>query len=158
MSRAAFDSLLSRAGVLAGIRDLVADEDGFCLVQVDGRLMLTLEYSQDADAVILGAVCGRLPEPAPASLLSEILEANYYWIGSGGGTLAINSPAGTLDLQFRESIERMEPERLKDLLGAMVINAERWQRRLDDFAAAPSAQNDMTSSAKAQLPPAGVRV
>ncbi len=158
MSRTVFDSLLSRVGVLTGIHDLVADEEGFCLIQVDGCLNLTLEYREDTDAIILGAVCGRLPDPAPASLLSEILEANYYWIGSGGGTLAVNANTGTLGLQFRESIERMEPERLKDLLEALVINAEHWTKRLDEFVNRQLDPSDAGAGSSAPQIPFGVRV
>ncbi|MDQ5908201.1 MAG: hypothetical protein QG599_292 [Pseudomonadota bacterium] len=139
MSRTHFDSLLSRVGELIGVYDLAADSDGYCLVRIDDQLDLSIEFSEDADSAILSAACGVLPELPSPGLLAEILGANYYWIGSGGGTLALHGHSHTLYLQFREPLAHLDAARLKDLLEALVINAEAWSRKLHDAADAPAS-------------------
>lgn len=131
MPKNSLDTLLDQVAKLTGIPDLATDEEGFCLIQIDEQLDLSIEYHEDFGAVVLSITCGKLPQEPSIALLQEILEANYYWMGSGGGTLAINGIRRTLDLQFREPLDHLDAGHLKDLMEAMVINAEVWQQKLN---------------------------
>lgn len=152
MSKSVFDSLLAQLGALTGISDLFADEDGYCLVQVDGYLDVSIEYDEERNLVTISAALGRLPEPLSTSLLAELLQANYYWVGTGGGSLALNGLNKSLHLQFRESLERMDGERLNSLLEAIVINAELWYRRLQQATA--TSTPGQTADSNGQATPA----
>ena len=139
MSKDYLNSLLSRVGELIGMHNLTADDDGYCLLRIDDQLDLSIEFDEDTESAILSATCGVLPEPPSPALLAEIIMANYYWIGSGGGTLALNGRNRTLYLQFREPMAQLDAPRLKDLLEALVMNAETWGRKLREAATAPAS-------------------
>lgn len=71
------------------------------------------------------------------AVLRELLNANFYWTGSGGGTLSRNGHTGTVYLQVREPMSLVDLGRLKDLLHAIVMNAEFWRTRLATLTANP---------------------
>ena len=134
MSVKSLQALLSRLGEAYGIPALQMDDDGYCLVRVDDRIDLAIEFHEDSQSLQLSARCGTLPEENRAGILQELLDANFLWSGTGGAMLATNSREGALYLQYREPIARLDQQRLADLLHAIVANAEAWHGRLAELA------------------------
>lgn len=139
MARAHFDTLLSRVGQAIGVANMEADADGYCLLRVDDRLELTIEFDEDTQSVILSAACGQLPETASSQVLMELLAANFYWSGAGGATLSLHTHTHTLYLQYREPLDHLDAPRLQDLLHALVLNSEAWNERLHTLVNTPAA-------------------
>ena len=139
MSRQNLDALLSRLAQSAGFPDLHLDSDGRCLVRIDGKIDLAIEFDDDSDSLVLSARCGTLPRENRERVLQALLDANYHWTGSGGATLATNSREGAVYLQFREPMLHLDAPRLQDLLHAVIVNAEYWGARLEKLASAPSS-------------------
>jgi|SRR5690554_2369654 len=129
MSDSDFQALLRRLGEAIGVASLEADDDNYCLLTVDDEREISIEFDAERDALILSIGCGTLRQPASVETLTELLAANYHWIGSGGGTLSLYGQ-GEVALQISVPVAQLEVEQLKDLLEALVHNAEFWCERL----------------------------
>jgi hypothetical protein len=141
MSKQGVQALIARLSEAFGIPALEMDDEGYCLVRIDDKLDLSIEFDEDSQSVLLSVRCGLLPEANRAAILQELLDANFYWTGSGGATLATNSREGAVYLQYREPAASLEQQRLADLIQAIVSNAEMWNERLVELAvAAPGVE------------------
>lgn len=138
MSKQNLQTLLQRIGQTVGIPDLALDGDNYCQLRIDGTLDLSIEFIEDGELAVFSARCGTLGEHNRAAALQQIADANFYWVGTGGGTLSSNSREGAVYLQFREPTTQMDQTRLEHLLQALVHNAERWGARLAALGAAPA--------------------
>lgn len=138
MSKQNLQTLLQRIGQMAGIPDLALDDGGYCQLRLDGKLDISIEFLEDGEQAVFTARCGAFGDHNRAGMLQQIADANFYWVGSGGGTLSTNSREGMVYLQFREPTAQMDQARLEKLLQALVMNAERWAARLADPAPASS--------------------
>jgi len=139
MSRDNLEGLLRGLATSAGFPDLGLDADGRCLVRIDGRIDLAIEFDDDSQSLVLTARCGPLPQSNREHVLQALLDANFYGAGSGGATLSTNSREGAVYMQFREPTLHLDQPRLQDLLQAAVVNAEFWGARLQKLAAGPAA-------------------
>jgi hypothetical protein len=137
MSKQNLQTLLQRIGQTVGIPDLALDGDGYCQLRIDGTLDIAIEFIEDGELAVFTARCGAIGERNRAAVLQQIADANFYWVGAGGGTLSTNSREGMVYLQFREPTAQMDLARLQDLLQALANNAERWGVRLAALDAAP---------------------
>jgi hypothetical protein len=153
MSRQNLDTQLQRVAQSANLPDLRLDSDGHCQVRIDGAIDLMIEFDADSESLLLTARCGPIPAAGREAVLLALLDANYYGAGSGGATLATNSSAGDVYLQFRESTSQLDQARLEALLKAVILNAEFWAARLPKVAAGTTA----ASTAAGGIPPAFLR-
>ena len=124
-----------RLGEELGVEQFSFDDDGYCLLRIDDAIDLAIELDEDTQSVFLTADCGDLPTANREKVLQELLDANFYWAGSGGASFATNSQAGTVCLQAREPAAHLDLDRLRHLLLAMISNAEVWRKRLEEIAA-----------------------
>lgn len=131
MSKENLRSLLERLGQEVGAANLELDAEGYCLVRIDDRIDLSIEIDEDSDSVILTAGCGDFPQEPSAALLLEMLDANFYWAGSGGATLSTNSETGVVYLQIREPLAQLELPRFQELILGLITNAEYWMSHLE---------------------------
>lgn len=130
MSRQNLQTLLQRFGQMVGISGMALDDDGYCQLRLDGKLDISVEFIEDGEQAVFTARCGAFDDHNRARVLQQIADANFYWVGAGGGTLSTNSREGMVYLQFREPTAQMDQARLEKLLQALVMNAERWAGRL----------------------------
>lgn len=142
-----------RLGEELGIEQFEFDDDGYCLLRVDDAIDLAIELDEDSQSIILSADCGDLPSANREKVLQELLDANFYWAGSGGATFATNSQTDTVCLQAREAAAQLDLDRLRDLLLAMISNAEAWRQRLEDISAGRTPTETNT-----ELPPDAMHV
>ena len=147
MSKQNLQTLLQRVGQMVGVPDLGLDDDGYCQLRLDGTLDISIEFIEDGELAVFTARCGALGDRDRAAVLQQIADANFYWAGTGGGTLSTNSREGMVYLQYREPTTQMDQPRLEKLLQALVMNAESWAARLaaPAPASAPAAPSPMTA-------------
>lgn len=141
MSKQNLQTLLQRIGRTVGIPDLSLDDDGYCQLRIDGALDIAIEFIEDGELAVFTARCGAIGGHNRTAVLQQIADANFYWVGAGGGTLSTNSREGMVYLQFREPTAQMDQARLQDLLQALANNAERWGARLAALDADPAGTN-----------------
>jgi len=142
MSKQNLQTLLQRIGATIGIPDLALDDDNFCQLRIGDTRDLSIECDERNEQVILTIRCGPLGEHNRAAVLQEITDANFHWVGGGGGTLSTNSREGMVYLQFRESTAQMDQARLEGLLEILIRNAEYWESRLAAASKAPAIPSD----------------
>ncbi|MDP3618709.1 MAG: type III secretion system chaperone [Ramlibacter sp.] len=130
MSQENLEIQLQRLAQAKGLPDLRLDADGHCMVRIDDQLDLTFQFEEDSQSLVLSVCCGKLPATRRERVLHALLDANFYWSGSGGATLSTNSAEGTVYLQLREPTAQLDADRLEDLLQALILNGEIWVARL----------------------------
>lgn len=133
MSQPHLQTLLTRLAEQLNIEGLQLDNTGYCLVTVDQKIDLSIEFNEETQSAIFTTLCGVLPAEgceSRAAILLELLDANYYWAGSGGATLSTNSDLGTVYLQFRESAAQLDQARLEEILQALLDGTDFWQSKL----------------------------
>ncbi|MEZ0296509.1 MAG: type III secretion system chaperone [Candidatus Methylacidiphilales bacterium] len=132
MSRENLQNLVERLSEDLGLADLRLDSElNACGFRVNDKLDVLIEYNEASDSAIFTITIGVLPEENRLAFALDLLDANYYGIGSGGGRLSTNSEQGTVYLQLREATERLDQERFHSVLQVLVNNAEVWRDRLD---------------------------
>ncbi|WP_323000201.1 type III secretion system chaperone [Castellaniella sp.] len=150
MSQQNIQILLQRIGQQVGIPDLGLDDDDTCQIRIDSTRDIALEFLPSSEQLILTAYCGQLPARQRTAILEQISDANFHWVGTGGGTLSTQSESGAVYLQFREPTAQMDQPRLEQLLQALIQNAEYWGAQLAAADTAPDSaaphQQDGASS------------
>ncbi|PTY04508.1 hypothetical protein DB346_03475 [Verrucomicrobia bacterium LW23] len=137
MSRENLEILIERLSEDLGLGDLRLDPElDACGFVADGRLDVLIEFDDASASVILTATIGDLPVENRGAVLQDLLDANYYAIGSGGGTFATNSDLGKVYLQIRESTAQLDKTRLVQLVQSLLNTGDAWQERLTGGAAA----------------------
>lgn len=131
MSIEAVRSLLREFGERSGIPDLVLDEENACRLSFDGRIEVDLNVEPELAEAHLSSEVGRVGDERQAAIYRELLEANLYWIGTGGATLALDGEAGRVILAYREPLEQLDLERFMQILEGFVNTTEYWLDRLD---------------------------
>lgn len=92
------ETVLRRIGEASGVSDLAFDEYGVCPLEVDGML-LVVEQRREGEALFLAARLGEAPGEGRSELFARLLNANVYFNGTGGATLAVSSAGGDVLLQ-----------------------------------------------------------
>jgi hypothetical protein len=139
---AAFEMLAARVD----LEGFAFDEDGEATLAFDD-VAVVFRISQQEGAVLLLAPLGQPANPSEA-LFSALLEANFGWAGTGGGTISREPGDGPLMLMRRLSGEGMTADSLEADLGAFVSAAESLAKHIaasmpdepeTDFAVDPTA-------------------
>lgn len=156
MSRENLDAVLEKCGRELNI-DLSLGEAGYTAFEVDGTIEIEMTFDEEEPAVLVCATCGKMPQEAEArnELLLDLLEANFHWIGTGGGTMSVNREENLVYLAFKEPTEKLDEDRMQTILRTIVDNAEQWHRRLTtgDWKAEPSeSRNDDDASPESAQP------
>lgn len=122
--------LLTDFGNTLGLDSLTLDEEGYCCLKFDD-LMVNFERVNEEDALLLVyAPLGQMPENAPASVYAQLLQANYFFVGTGGGTLGLSEDGNVVALVQILDISRMEVLGLEEVLQNFVNAADIWSQYL----------------------------
>ncbi|MFO1058408.1 MAG: type III secretion system chaperone [Dongiaceae bacterium] len=129
-------SLLRDLGAEIGIPELAPDEDGFCCLEIGGRVRLSLQYDPEGqDLALFAPLCRLAGGEDRAEAQAAMLAGNMLWAGTQGGTLAVEPAEGTAFLQMKEKIQELDRASLVALVERFVQVAEVWQDRLAAYAA-----------------------
>jgi hypothetical protein len=126
--------LLRDLGRLVGLNDLALDADGRCSLLVDERAEVEISFVDGEDHLILAARLGELPADAPPERYATLLDANFFWRGTNGGTLGVERDSRTVALLDTVPLAGLDVGRLEARLGTFVDTAEEWIGRLAEGA------------------------
>lgn len=124
--------LLSAVGAKLGIPGLALDDAGACSLVFDGRTTINLQADSLAGNLILFAELGAL-RAADTNIYASLLEANLFWKGTGGGTLAVEPQSRAVLLQYQDSLVGMDQVRFEQILERFISAAEQWTSRLAEM-------------------------
>jgi hypothetical protein len=145
--------LIGALGAGIGLPDLRLDDDGYCLLSVDD-LELHLQYDADGDDLIAFSRLGSLDEDALPQAAPLLLQANLFWSGTNGATLALQPGDLGVMLQNRHAVAGLEPGTLDRWLEGFVTAAEQWTGIVAELNARADADPSATGETTPR-PPGG---
>jgi hypothetical protein len=129
MSVEALQNLLGKFGQRSSIANLQADENGFCRLAFDDKIEVDLNLEEEAE-LLFSCRIGQYQETYSQAVFQELLEGNFFWLGTGGATLSIDSSENTVYLAYQEDMAQMDYARFETLLENFINTAEYWMGRL----------------------------
>lgn len=122
----AFVSLLATLAPVLGLPEIaVRDDDPSCLLVIDD-FEVSLRYLPGSDAVMMFTVVAPLPEEGRSRLFAELLDANTFFRGTQGFTLAAREDTG-VTLQGVMSMRVLDGVSIVSWVQNFVDVAQHWQ-------------------------------
>lgn len=124
--------LVAGFGAKTGLGELSPDDEGTYWLKVDDYVLGLGEDTEARALVIQAPVAERTDENA--SVLAEtLLELNLLYLGTQGGTFALDREAGSYFYQRREALDTMDVERFTALIETVVNLVEEFSNRIPGF-------------------------
>ena len=122
----AFTSLLATLAPALGLTEIVQQkEEPACLLVIDD-FEVSLRYLPGSDLVMLFTVVAPLPEAGRPALYAELLDANTFFRGTQGFTLAAREDTG-VTLQGVMPLRMLDGANIAAWVQNFVNVAEQWQ-------------------------------
>lgn len=144
----AFASLLATLAPELGLPEIsVREDDPSCLLVIDD-FEVSLRYLPGSDQVMMFTVVAPLPENGREELYAALLDANTFFHGTQGFTLAAREDTG-VTLQGVMAMNMLDGSNIATWVQNFVAIAEKWERTcMED--GAQTATEDMASDVLAQ--------
>lgn len=112
-----------------------------CVLVFDGELLLNIEYDAAVERLVFSIYLEELPKEGAEPLLRELMGANLYWHRTRGATLCLEEGTNGVILVYSRSVNELDGPGFEALVENLVGQAEKWRRRIKEFApaVAPSA-------------------
>ena len=123
-----FTELVVALGADLGIEDLVPDDENGCGVVIGDNLIAEIEL--DGDRIVMSAIVGKISPAMAAEWAMELLEANAFWIGTGGATLGVDSASGNVVQCFALPVQGLESDTFNRIFRDFGEAADTWAQRL----------------------------
>jgi len=124
-----FDEMTGDAGLP---RIDLSEADSAALPFGDG-MILHVQYRESIPEVVFTVPLGSVPQEKKAFVYERLLEANFYWIGGKGATLAYNADLEQVVLQYPEGLAHLTKERLQNVLEGFLAVATEWKSTLAEI-------------------------
>ena len=134
--------LLSHLGKELGIDQLTVDEFGMCCLEIEAGVNVDIDFQPADDRVMFGSVVGRFSDATAADWYRQLMEANAFFVGTGGATLGVIRPENTVVLCFRHSLANLSGEHFLTLFNDFVEIGMQWRDRLLETPDAPADGTD----------------
>ena len=132
MSKADVQKLVERLGGELEIPGLTLDENGYCCLMFDD---LSLNIETDAEGLLfVYSHIGRIPAQDKEIFYQKLLEANYFYQQTGGGTIGIDAGQGIVVLIMQTPGSVLQDESFRKMLENFVNIAHTWAGRITEFA------------------------
>ena len=125
--------LIQTALPMEGESTLEWNETDQCALTFDENLAVIITLDEVVEAIFLNWVLGELPtEPQEAvEAMHDLLEANYEWRMTEGGTLGIDPDTSVISLCYRVNLPLDEPAIIQDIIVKLYNISTHWQRTLN---------------------------
>lgn len=132
-----FDEIAEREGTP---RIDLSEDDAAALPFGDGML-LHVQYRDKIPEVDFTVPLGSVPREKRAYVFEQLLEANFYWIGTRGATLAYHADMEQVVLQYQEGTAHLTAERLQGVLEGFLAVAIEWKAKLAEIVEKADAES-----------------
>ena len=131
--------LIGEFGRTIGIENLALDEKGCCCLMFDD-VMLNLELTPEPEQFFIYAELGDIPEHGRDEFYAQLLEANFFFRGTGGATLSLDRGANCVLLAYQMASHDLFLQRFSQILENFVNVAATWREKIASAGhGAPSA-------------------
>lgn len=117
--------------------------DGHIMI-VDGTLELTMLLNEQPDEVRLSAPIGDLTGSESPAFLRTLLDANLFWAGTGGATIALENGTSRLFLQDKRHLG-IEDREFTDWIDKFIGVAQAWTRAIANQMTSGSSESHTAS-------------
>ncbi len=122
--------LLADFGKPFGLESLALDENGYCCLRF-GEVYVNVEADGESSLVLLYSSLGRMPEDAGREAYTRLLEANYFFQQTAGGTVGLEAGTGVVAMTRMVDIAAMQVLDWEAVINAFVDAAERCAQLFD---------------------------
>lgn len=151
MSKENVQLLLKQFGNTIALPDLALDEEGFCSLTFDDKIVLNIQYDHRTENIVIFTEIGKIKDEQSLKVYARLLEANMFWKDTGGGTLCVEPKTKTTMLEYQEAVAQMDEVRFQRVIEGFINTAEYWISYLNEL------QTDGTLQPNEPLPTMGIR-
>ncbi len=119
-----FNELIAGLGAKLGLELTV--ENDVCTLGIDD-MVVAVQVQNEVGQVIMSAEIGEPPPQGLEQLLSAMLNANYFFLETGGATISRNPETGNFFLCRYDGLETLDVESLMAKLEKFVNVLETWR-------------------------------
>ena len=117
---------------ITGQELLRADDQGLVSVTVNGKLQMTLQFSQATGRVLCFVEIAQIPPNAPVKLYQHLLAAGLFGQETAGGYFSLEETAGTVVYNcVLYGEELISPEEFITQLENILQVCEIWEMRIE---------------------------
>ena len=115
-----------------GLGALTPDDEGMYWLKID-EYAVGLGEDAEARVLVVHAPIAERNEESAAALAETLLELNLLYLGTQGGSIALDREAGLYFYQRREPLDALDVERFTALIEAFVNRTEELSNRIAEF-------------------------
>lgn len=124
--------LIERFGKLLGLEGLTLQGGTHsCALEFDGEIVVTLEFHESTERLVLTSLVSQLPGADTDPLLRALMAANFTDYLHDGMTLGLDAHSGQIALMQSRRITELDDATFEQMMEAFVNKAELWKRRLE---------------------------
>jgi hypothetical protein len=123
-ARAKLDGLLKAFGTATGLPGLATEDNGVCVLVVDGRTNLYLLVDHATENLVMWSTIATLPVDKAEPTLRALMQANLFWTGTRGATLGLMPDSDDVVLAIRRPVGGVDVDGLRDLIELMIGRIE----------------------------------
>lgn len=116
MSQAQFARVISEFGQSLGIPDLAPNDYGAVTLRADGSTEFHVIVNPEGDQVTAFVELGELDDEINPAVIRALLQANYFWTGTGGGTLGLQPETNVVILAQRFAVASLTAAELEQVM------------------------------------------
>jgi Tir chaperone protein (CesT) family len=142
MSKETVNKVLGEFGKQIGLDDLRLDDNGYAALAFDD-VVVNLEFDADLERLLMSAYLGE-PQGDRLKTYELLLDANFCWQGTAGGTLSLERETGGIVLFQQLPARALDLRALEAALETFVNTADAWTLQIAqaaEAAAAPAADH-----------------
>ena len=137
MPREDLQRVLKEFGTSVDVPEIELDEDNYCAIATGDGVLLNIDYVEESEDLIIFTTLGAVPPEARVLVFQDLLEANFRWQTTAGGTLCLDPTGEYALMMYRVDADNLTVEELSNLLtniGAITLT---WAARLAEIVEEP---------------------
>lgn len=123
-----FNALIEAFAKHVGLPDDSGFTETLTMSVDDVAVGIQYVFDSSEESIVLYCDLGPIPEQKERDIYRNLLEGNYFWTGTGGATLSINSDTGHALAAHAMPLEELDGEGLAVAIDAFADVGEFWTR------------------------------
>src|SRR5689334_13434092 len=120
MSLENYKQLLSELGQSTGIPGLTSDNDNYCCLGFDDKIIVHLQYNPENDTLMFFRQLGKIDEDKTAILYPRLLKANLFWQGTAGSTIGVDDETREILMSYQIPLAFMDFPKFQGVLEGFI--------------------------------------